>query len=131
MLRKLRLRQDRFLIKKTCKGFKTIHTRDHIHIYLLKVNNRNTKSRSEICSKLTIKTPERHQCTNNVVLVSLLLTLNILYTCSDIFIVNFENVIAGWRLSPKFFKYFEKSFLTRKFVKKVGIITSTKSVFQL
>ena len=29
------------------------------NIYLLKVNNRNTKKRHEICSKLTIKTPER------------------------------------------------------------------------
>ena len=27
--------------------------------YLLKVNNRNTRKRCEICSKLTIKTPER------------------------------------------------------------------------
>ena len=30
-------------------------------IYLLKVNNRNTRTRCEICSKLTIKTPERRQ----------------------------------------------------------------------
>ena len=30
-----------------------------VDIYLLKVNNRNTKTRCEICSKLTIKTPER------------------------------------------------------------------------
>ena len=28
-------------------------------IHLLKVNNRNTRTRCEICSKLTIKTPER------------------------------------------------------------------------
>ena len=28
-------------------------------IYLLKVNNRNIKTRCEICSKLTIKTPEQ------------------------------------------------------------------------
>ena len=28
-------------------------------IYLLKVNNRNTRTRCEICSKLTINTPER------------------------------------------------------------------------
>ena len=27
-------------------------------IYLLKVNNRNTRTRCEICSKFTIKTPE-------------------------------------------------------------------------
>ena len=26
--------------------------------YMLKVNNRNTRARCEICSKLTIKTPE-------------------------------------------------------------------------
>ena len=30
------------------------------NIYLLEVNNRNTRKRCEICSKLTIKTPERH-----------------------------------------------------------------------
>ena len=30
-------------------------------IYVLKVNNRNIKTRSEICSKVTIKKPERHQ----------------------------------------------------------------------
>ena len=41
-------------------------------IYLLKVNNRNTKTRCEICSKLTIKTPERR------------------------LIVNFGHLIAGW-----------------------------------
>ena len=31
-------------------------------IYLLKVNNRNNRTRCEICLKLTIKTPERHHC---------------------------------------------------------------------
>ena len=30
-------------------------------VYLLKVNNRNTRTRSEICSKLTVKTPARRQ----------------------------------------------------------------------
>ena len=30
-------------------------------IYLFKVNNRNAKTWCEICSKLTIKTPERRQ----------------------------------------------------------------------
>ena len=29
-------------------------------IYLLKVNKRNTRTRCEICSKLTIMIPERH-----------------------------------------------------------------------
>ena len=31
-------------------------------IYLLKVNNRNTRTRCEICSKLTIKLSERRRC---------------------------------------------------------------------
>ena len=32
--------------------------------YMFKVNNRNTRMRFEICSKLTIKTPERRQAKN-------------------------------------------------------------------
>ena len=39
------------------------------YIYLFKVNNKNTRKRCEIYSKLTIKTPERH---HDVVLVFLL-----------------------------------------------------------
>ena len=55
-----------------------------VGIYLLKVNNRNTRARREICSKLTIKTSEqiRHRFGvfifnfEHLVLVFLLLTLN-------------------------------------------------------
>ena len=43
--------------------------------YLLKFNNRNIRARCEICSKLTIKTPEQRQI------------------CS---MLNFEHVIVGW-----------------------------------
>ena len=32
-----------------------------VSIYLLKVNNRKTRTKCEICSKLAIKTPERRQ----------------------------------------------------------------------
>ena len=32
-----------------------------VGIYLLKLNSRNTRTRCEICSKSTIKKPERHQ----------------------------------------------------------------------
>ena len=43
--------------------------------YMFKVNNRNTRTRREICSKLTIKTIERrHWC------------------CTVVFIVNFEYI---------------------------------------
>ena len=44
-------------------------------IYMLKVNNRNTKTRREICSKLTRKIPERRHRRRSV-----------------IFIVNFEHI---------------------------------------
>ena len=43
--------------------------------YMLKINNRNTRARCEICSKLTIKTPEQRLC-----------------SCSGSFIVNFEQI---------------------------------------
>ena len=43
--------------------------------YMFKVNNRNTRTKCEICSKLTIKTPERGQ-----------------WRRSSDFIVNFEHV---------------------------------------
>ena len=46
-----------------------------LNIYLLKVNNRNTRTRCEICSKLTIKTPERPQ-----------------WRRSHVFIVNFDHI---------------------------------------
>ena len=44
-------------------------------IYLLKVNNRNTRTRCEICSKLTIKIAERRH-----------------WRRSGIFIVDFEHI---------------------------------------
>ena len=44
-------------------------------IYLLKVNNRNPRATCEICSKLTIKTPQRRHWCRSVV-----------------FIINFEQV---------------------------------------
>ena len=59
-----------------------------LNIYLLKVNNRNTGTRCEICSKLTIKTRERPQWRrphvfivnfdhiSQLVLVFVILTLN-------------------------------------------------------
>ena len=49
---------------------------DPANIYLFKVNNRKTRKRCEICSKLTMKIPERRP---DVVLVFLLLILNIFH----------------------------------------------------
>ena len=53
----------------------TISLPTPLDIYLLKVNDRNTRTRCEICLKLTIKTPERRQLRS-----------------SGVFIVNFEHV---------------------------------------
>ena len=61
-------------------------------IYLLKVNKRNTRTRCEICSKLTIKTPERRQAS----LWYLNCYLWTYFTCcSSVFTVNFEHATAG------------------------------------
>ena len=37
--------------------------------YMFKANNRNTRTRCEICSKLTIKAPKRRQWRRSVVLI--------------------------------------------------------------
>ena len=42
----------------------------------VKVKNRNNRTRCELCSKITIKIPERHH-----------------WHCSRIFIVNFEHIL--------------------------------------
>ena len=47
--------------------------------YMFKANDRNTRIRCEICSKLTIQIPE--QCH---------------WPCSSVSIVNFEHVITDW-----------------------------------
>ena len=54
------------------------------NIYLFKANNRKTRKRSEICSKLTIKSPERRsgvfiayfEPISHIFLLLLLLNLN-------------------------------------------------------
>ena len=45
--------------------------------YMFKVNNRNTRTRCEICSKLTLKTVERRH-----------------WRRSGVFIVNFEQILC-------------------------------------
>ena len=45
--------------------------------YMFEVNNRNTRARCEIYSKLKVKTPERHHC-------------------SSVYIVNSEQVNIAW-----------------------------------
>ena len=57
---------------------------------MLKVNNRNTRTRCEICSKLTKKiTERRHWRRSGIFIVNFT-------PWSSVSIVNFEQVIAGW-----------------------------------
>ena len=54
---RFKIKQQNLIIqesKKTKRNFPA-------NIYLFKVNNKNTRKRCEICSQLTIKTPERRQ----------------------------------------------------------------------
>ena len=60
------------------------------NIYVLKVNNRNTRKRCEICSKLTIKIPEqRHWRRSTVFTVNL---EHVSHLFSSVSIVDFEQV---------------------------------------
>ena len=74
------------------KWFLNFQTNKMRSKYMFKVNNRNTKTRYEICSKLTIKASERHQwrrCFH--------CQLWTYFTSwSSVSIVNFEQVNAGW-----------------------------------
>ena len=53
----------------------TFETHNPANIWLFKVNNRNTRKRCEVCSKLTVKTPERRH-----------------WRRSGVFIVNFNHI---------------------------------------
>ena len=61
--------------------------------YMFKVSNRNTKTRYEICSRLTIKTPERCHCHRSGVFIVNLEHISHLFSVS---IVNFEQIHAAW-----------------------------------
>ena len=62
------------------------------NIYLFKVSNRNVRKIYEICSRLSIKTPELRQWR----LVSLLLTLNVFLTFSFVCTVDCEQLNVCW-----------------------------------
>ena len=57
LLKIFSLQKDKFFIYPRYILFEQKHK--PAGIYLLKVNNRNTRARCEICSKLTIKTQKR------------------------------------------------------------------------
>ena len=63
--------------------------------HFFKVKNRNIRKRCEICSKLTIKTPDRHQQWPGVFIAA----LNIFHTYSSVSIAVFEQAIVSWIVS--------------------------------
>ena len=93
-------------------------------IYMLKVNNRSTRTRCEICSKLTIKIPERRHWR--------------LWTnftpCSSVSIVNFEHVIAGSVFRMYKMKALARNVLMQKFMYRhlnVPVLCWTCSKFKI
>ena len=64
------------------------------NIYLFKINNINTRKRGEICSKLTLRTPERRLSRRSGVFI-----VNFEYISHpfpSVFIVDFEQVNVIW-----------------------------------
>ena len=60
---------------------------------MFKVNNRNTRTRCEICSKLTINMPERRQWRCSGIFI---VNVEHISLCSNVSIVNFEQINAAW-----------------------------------
>ena len=63
---------------------------------MFKVNNRNTRTRCEVCSKLTAKTPERRQWHHSDVSI---VNFKHFISCSSVSIVDFEQVNAVWEIN--------------------------------
>ena len=71
--------------------------------YLLKVNNRNTRTRCEICSKLTIKTPERRQWRRSVVFI---VNFEHISHLVPLLLLSTEHLIAGWVRSCAYYRWY-------------------------
>ena len=67
---------------------------------MFKVNNKNTRTRCKICSKLTTKTPEWLDWHRYG--VSIINFWTCFTPCSSVSIVNFEQVNAGWDMMEPF-----------------------------
>ena len=64
------------------------------NIYFFKINNRNTRKRCEICSKLTIKAPEwRRWRRSGVFIVNF---EHVSHLTSSVFLVDFKQVNLTW-----------------------------------
>ena len=71
------------------------------NIYLLKFNNRNTRTSRKMYSKLTVKTAEWcHWRRSDVFIVSFE------YLSHPVSIANFEHAIAGWIIIYQYHEYY-------------------------
>ena len=73
---------------------------------MIKVNNRNTTTRYEICSKLTIKAPERRHWRRSGVFI---VDWTYFTPCASVSIVNLEHVNADWEISRMWIALNERS----------------------
>ena len=71
---------------------------DPANIYLFKVNNRIPRKRCEICSLLTIETPERRHWRRSG--VSIVNFEHILHLFSSVSTDDFEQVNISWKFIP-------------------------------
>ena len=80
---------------------------------MVKVNNRNTKTRCEICSKLTIKISERRYWRRSGVFIVnfgrrssiFIVKFEHILHLVLVFSINFEHVITGWNVWSIVFVY--------------------------
>ena len=102
-------------------------------MYLLKINNRNTRTRCEICPKLTRKTPERRQWRRSGVSI---VNFEYFTPCSNVSTVNFEHIITGWDSAQptKFTLYLTKifkSFCRSKFYEFLNFFKFSYALYHL
>ena len=87
---------NRFTVEEQC--YETLHTfkLSLVGICLFKTNNRNTRTRCEICSKLTVKaSEERYTAVNDIILVSVSFTLNRFHNCNLTIAKNSQTLISS------------------------------------
>ena len=63
---------------------------------MFKGNNKNIRTRYEICLKLKLKNKYTKTTLSNGVMLSLLLSLNVFLLSCSVFIVDFEHLNDGW-----------------------------------
>ena len=85
---------------------KSISTKRKANNYLSKVNNKNTRTRSELCSKLTTKKLGRHHCSRSDVFI-----FNFEHVSCPVSIVNFDQMFLYWEMLRRIYKIKSLSYL--------------------